>query len=112
MQKWYGVSGPYVKDGCNLKELKKCIPCQKRKIKIYYQCRVSSHHTKNMSYGSLHENFLMNDKNYTGGWDYWFEPQASTDWGKWGPVKLCPSNGFATGFDLKVGAMIKVRDVD
>ena len=54
----------------------------------------------------------MNDKNYTGGWDYWFEPQASTDWGKWGPVKLCPSNGFAIGFDLKVGAMIKIRDVD
>ena len=53
----------------------------------------------------------MHDKNYTGGWDTYFEPnKAKTNWGKWGPVRLCPSNGFAIGFDLKVCLMIRIID--
>ena len=49
----------------------------------------------------------MHDKNYIGGWDSYFEPnKANTNWGKWGPVKLCPSNGFGIGFDLKVRFII------
>ena len=47
-------------------------------------------------------------QNYTGGWDSYFEPKAHTDWGKWGRVKLCPSNGFGIGFNLNVCIMIRI----
>ena len=55
----------------------------------------------------------MHDKNYIGGWDSYFEPnKANTNWGKWGPVKLCPSNGFGIGFDLKVCFKIRIIEGD
>ena len=50
----------------------------------------------------------MHDKNFAGGWDSYFEPKAHTDWGKWGRVKLCPSNGFGIGFNLNVCIMIRI----
>ena len=49
---------------------------------------------------------IVHDKNYTGGWDSYFEPKANTDWGKWGRIQLCPSNGFGIGFDLRVRFII------